>query len=74
MISVVFILMELVKLGMFCGIPCLIFDAIFDQELIDLRFEHEGNIDEIFAKLVQKTGRAFRLEGSQLVKIGPELL
>ena len=41
---------------MFSGIPCLIFDAIFDQELIDLGLKHEGNIDEIFAKLVQKTG------------------
>lgn len=47
--------MELVKLDMLLLISLLILDTILDQELVNLRLEQKGNVDEIFAQFVQKS-------------------
>ena len=48
--------MELVKLDMLLLISLLILDTVLDQELVNLRLEQKGDIDQVFAQFVQKSG------------------
>ena len=59
---------------MLCRIPRFILHSILNQKFVNLRFQHESNVYQVFTELVKEACGAFSLECSELVEIGPQLL
>lgn len=66
--------MELVQLRMLNLVPFFIFDTVFDKKLIDLRLKQEGDVDQVFTKLVEEACGSLLLECFQLVQICSQLI
>ena len=68
------LLVECVTFSVLSLVSLLILHLVVNKELIYFRLQHERNVDQVFAKFVQKTARTALLKIDKAVKICPQLI